>query len=44
MKLILKEEHLEFIGAPDLPEFRPFDYFTSATHESIKDCILKAFT
>jgi ATP-dependent DNA helicase RecQ len=44
MKLILKEEYLEPIVAPDLPEFRLFDFFTSATHESIKDCIiLKAF-
>lgn len=44
MKLILKQERLEPIGAPDLPEFRHFDYFTSATHASIKDCVLKAFT
>lgn len=44
MKLILKQERLEPIGAPDLPEFRLFDYFTSATHASIKDCVLKAFT
>ena len=44
MKLTLKEERLEPIGAPDLPEFRLFDYFTSATHASIKDCVLKAFT
>ena len=44
MKLILKEEHLEHIGTPDLPEFRLFDYFTSATHASIKDCVLKSFT
>ena len=44
MKLILKEECLEPIGAPDLPESRLFDYFASATHASIKDCILKSFT
>lgn len=44
MKLVLRGEHLEPIGAPDLPEFRLFDYFTSATHASIKDSVLKAFT
>ena len=44
MKLVLREEHLDPIGAHDLPEFRFFDYFTSATHASIKDSVLKAFT
>lgn len=44
MKMMLGEERVEPVGAPDLPEFRLFDYFTSATHESVKDGILKAFT
>ena len=34
---------MEPLGAPDLPEYRLFDYFTSATHASVKDGILKAF-
>ena len=44
MKMLLREERVEPIGAPDLPEFRLCDYFTSATHASIKDGVLKAFT
>ena len=44
MKLTLKEERLELIGAPDFREFHLFDYFMSTTHASIKDCVLKAFT
>lgn len=43
MKFLLKEERVEPVGAPDLPEFRLFDYFTSAIHTSVKDGILKAF-
>lgn len=43
MKFLLKEERVEPVGAPDLPEFRLFDYFTSAIHASVKDGILKAF-
>ena len=43
MKFHLKEERVEPLGAPDLPEYRLFDYFTSATHPSVKDGILKAF-
>ena len=43
MKFILKEERVDPVGAPDLPEFRLFDYFTSATHASVKDGVLKAF-
>ena len=43
MKFLLKEERVEPLGAPDLPEFRLFDYFTSAIHTSVKDGILKAF-
>ena len=44
MKIIIGEERVKPIGAPDLPEFRLFDYFTSATHKSVKDGVLKAFT
>ena len=44
MKIMLGEECIERIGAPDLPEFRLFDCFTSATHESVKDGVLKAYT
>lgn len=43
MKFTLKEERVDPVGAPDLPEFRLFDYFTSATHASVKDGVLKAF-
>ena len=44
MKMVMGEERVEPVGAPDLPEFCLFDYFTSATHESVKDEILKVFT
>ena len=44
MKMVLGEEHIEPVGAPDLPEFRLLYYFTSATHKSVKDGILKVFT
>ena len=44
MKMMFGEEHVEPVGAPNLSEFRLFDYFTSATRESVKDGILKAFT
>lgn len=44
MKMMLREERVEPVGAPDLPEFRLFDYFTSAVHESVKDGVLKMFT
>ena len=43
MKFTLKEERVDPVGAPDLLEFRLFDYFTSATHASVKDGVLKAF-
>lgn len=43
MKFTLKEERVDPVGAPDLPEFRLFKYFTSATHASVKDGVLKAF-
>ena len=32
MKFLLKEERVEPLTAPNLPEFRLFDYFTSAIH------------
>ena len=38
VKMILGQE---CFGAPDLLEFRLFDYFTSATHESVKKGVLK---
>ena len=44
MKMMLGEERVEPLGAPDLPEFRLFDYFTSAVHESVKESVLKVFT
>ena len=43
MKFLLGKERVEPVGAPDIPEFRLFDYFTSAIHSSVKDDILKAF-
>ena len=38
MKIVVGEERVEPIGAPDLSEFRLF------THESVKNGVLNAFT
>ena len=43
VKFLLGKERVEPLGAPDIPEFWLFDYFTSAIHSSVKDDILKAF-
>lgn len=44
MRAVLGEESTHPPGSLNLPEFRLFDYFTSATHPSVKDGVLRAFT
>ena len=44
MKMMLGNERVEPVGALHLPEFRLFDYFTSAVQDSVKDSVLKMFT